>query len=79
MADEGLASYSWSLLAANESRAVDQIAVEAGRDPRVLTIPPYTLGVAGSSYIFQFRSAFGGETATTANTTGAFSGSNVCT
>lgn len=71
MADEALASYSWNLVAANEARAGgDQVTVEAGRDPRVLAIPPYTLGFAGSSYVFQFRSAFGGETATTANATG---------
>lgn len=71
MAGEAFASYSWSLLAANESRAGEQdVAVEVGRDPRVLVIPPYMLGFAGSSYLFQFRSAFRGETAATANATG---------
>eukprot|EP00903_Cladosiphon_okamuranus_P011441 g10779.t1 len=69
VADEALASYSWSLLAANESRAGEQLTVEAGRDPRVLSIPPYTLGYAGSSYVFQFRSVVGDESATTANAT----------
>lgn len=73
MVDEALASYSWSLLAANESRAGEQVAIEVGRDPRVLSIPPYTLGLAGSSYLFQFRSAVGDETATTANATGELS------
>lgn len=69
-ADEALPSYSWSLVAANESLAREQLTVEVGRDPRVLVIPPYTLGFAGSSYLFQFRSAFGGANATTASATG---------
>lgn len=67
--NEALPSYSWSLLAANESRAGEQVVVEAGRDPRVLVIPPYALGFAGSSYLFQFRSAFGGKNVTSANAT----------
>lgn len=70
MADEALASYSWSLLEANETRFGEVVTVEVGRDPRVLVIPPYTLGFAGSSYLFQFRSAIGGENATTANALG---------
>lgn len=77
-ADEALASYSWILLDANESRVGEPVTVEVGRDPRVLVIPPYTLGFAGSSYLFQFRSAFGGETATTANATGEYSTTKWC-
>ena len=69
--DDELASFSWGLVAANESReAVRDIALEAGRDPRVLVIAPYALGFAGSSYVFQFRSTFGSDMSTTANATG---------
>lgn len=68
--EEAIPSFSWSLVAANESRTGEQVAVDVGRDPRVLVIPPYTLGFAGSSYTFQFRSALGGENATTTNATG---------
>ena len=72
--EDGLASFSWGLLAVNESRgAFREIAVEADRDPRVLGIPPYTLGFAGSSYVFQFRSTLGSDMSTTANATGELS------
>lgn len=70
--DEALGSFSWSLVAANESlAAAPHVFVEAGRDPRVLVLPPHTLGFAGSSYQFLFNTTFGGETAT-ANATGGF-------
>ncbi len=69
--DDEIASFSWSLIAANGSRAAAQeFAVEAGRDPRVLVISPFMLGFAGSSYTFQFRSSFGPDMWTTANATG---------
>lgn len=43
--------------------------MEVGRDPRVLAIPPHTLGYAGSSYLFQLRTTYGSETANAANAT----------
>lgn len=71
VSDDALPSYSWSLLEANESRAGEQeVTVRVGRDPRVLVIPPYALGFAGSAYLFQFRSAIGGEYVTLAKATG---------
>ncbi len=72
--DDEIASFSWSLIAANESRAAArEFTVEAGRDPRVLILSPFTLGFAGSSYTFQFRSSFGPDMSTTANATGELS------
>ncbi len=72
--DDEVASFSWSLIAANESRAsAREFTVEAGRDPRVLAISPFTLGYAGSSYTFQFRSSFGPDMRTTANATSELS------
>lgn len=69
-ADEALASYSWTLVAANESYPREhEVAVEDGRDPRVLVIPAHTLGYAGSSYLFQLRTTFGSELANAANAT----------
>ncbi|CAM9387892.1 unnamed protein product, partial [Ectocarpus sp. 12 AP-2014] len=68
--DEALASYSWRLLSANESyEGTPEVMVEVGRDPRVLVIPSHTLGYAGSTYLFQLRTAFGSETTNTANAT----------
>lgn len=71
-AEEGLASYSWILVSANDSfPGAPEFAVEVGRDPRVLVIPSYRLGYAGSSYQFQLKTTFGdGELAGTANATG---------
>lgn len=43
--------------------------MEVGRDPRVLVIPPHTLGYTGSSYVFQLRAMYGNETANAANAT----------
>ncbi|CAM9627536.1 unnamed protein product, partial [Ectocarpus sp. 12 AP-2014] len=59
--EEAIASYSWSMISANESfaRGVD-VPLGVGRDPRVLTIPSYALGYAGSSYQLQLRTSFGG-------------------
>ncbi|CAM9843656.1 unnamed protein product, partial [Ectocarpus sp. 4 AP-2014] len=69
-ADEALASYSWRLVSANESyEGSPEVVVDVGRDPRVLVIPSYTLGYAGSTYLFQLRAAFGSETTNTANAT----------
>ncbi|CAM9806997.1 unnamed protein product, partial [Ectocarpus fasciculatus] len=69
-ADEALASYSWRLVSANESyEGAPEVEVEVDRDPRVLVIPSHTLGFAGSTYVFQLRTAFGNETITTANAT----------
>lgn len=68
--DEALASYSWSITSANESFVGGpDITLGVGRDPRVLVIPPYALGYAGSSYQFQLRTTFGGI-ASTVNATG---------
>lgn len=72
--DDALASYEWNLVSANETRAgAQEVVLETGRDPRVLVIPPHTLGFAGSSYVFQFRSAFGADMSSTANATGEVS------
>ncbi|CAM9632430.1 unnamed protein product [Ectocarpus sp. 6 AP-2014] len=68
--DEALASYSWRLVSANESyEGTPEVVVDVGRDPRVLVIPSYTLGYAGSTYLFQLTTAFGSETTNTANVT----------
>ncbi|CAM9477526.1 unnamed protein product, partial [Ectocarpus sp. 8 AP-2014] len=62
-AGDALASYSWRLVSANESyEGAPEVVVEVGRDPRVLLIPSHTLGFAGSTYLFQLRTAFGSET-----------------
>jgi len=72
-ADGALASYSWSLVSANESYAgAPEVSVEAGRDPRVLVLPPYTLGFAGSTYEFHLHTSFG-DMSSSANATGSFS------
>ena len=66
-ADEALASYSWSLVEANEPYPRgEEVTVEVGRDPRVLVIPSYTLGYTGSSYVFQLTTTYGSETANAA-------------
>ena len=73
-ADEALATYSWNLVAANESYPRgEEVSVEVGRDPRVLVIPPHTLGYTGSSYLFQLRTTYGTQTATAANVTSELS------
>lgn len=69
--DEELASYSWSLVSANESFAgAADVSTDVGRDPRTLAIPPYTLGYSGSFYHFQLRTAFGSDLTGAANATG---------
>lgn len=68
--DDTLASFSWSLVSANESLAGGaEVLAEVGRDPRVLVIAPHTLGFAGSSYQFQWKTSFGGVS-NAANVTG---------
>lgn len=57
-------------MAANESHPREQeVTAEVGRDPRVLVIPSYTLGYAGSFYMFQLSTTFGSENANAANAT----------
>lgn len=74
-ADEALASYSWELVAANESYPREQeVPVGVSRDPRVLVIPSHTLGYAGSSYVFQLMTAYGSEAFNAANVTGKLAG-----
>lgn len=54
------ATYSWSLEGLNTSR-VEQSSLELpkGRDPRVLRLPPNSLGYAGSVYAFRLDVAVG--------------------
>lgn len=69
-ADEETASYSWGLVSTNASAGgPSDIVLQSGRDPRVLALPSYTLGFAGSTYVFQLKAAFGG-TSNTVNATG---------
>ena len=68
---DALASYSWNLVAANESFPREhEVAVEVGRDPRVLVVPSHTLGYAGSSYVFQLATTYGSEAMNAASVTG---------
>ncbi|CAM9572666.1 unnamed protein product [Scytosiphon promiscuus] len=68
--NEALASYSWSLVSANDSFVGSPaVTVEVGRDPRILVIPSHTLGYAGSSYRFLLKTAFGSELVGTVNAT----------
>lgn len=65
------ASYSWSLLP--ENTAADDLSdpvLAVGRDPRVLTIPPLTLGYAGNKYVLGL-SVEVGSVSNGANATGA--------
>lgn len=71
--DEEIASYSWSLVSANESfTGSADVSPGGGRDPRNLVIPPYTLGYAGSFYQFQLKATFGSDLTSTVNATGEF-------
>lgn len=54
------ASYSWSLVSSTEPLGEEDTLDGESRDPRVLVIPRYTLGFAGSSYVFQLAAEFGG-------------------
>lgn len=45
------------------------LVLEAGRDPRVLRVPSYALGFAGSSYVFQLSAVVDGMS-NTVNATG---------
>lgn len=57
---------------ANGSTGGDSgLELQIGRDPRVLNIPPYLLGYAGSTYVFQLVSIFGGVQ-NTVNATGVY-------
>lgn len=68
--DEDAATYSWSLVSADESvQGAASLNLDYGRDPRVLTIPAKNLGFAGSTYTFQLRSVFG-DVQNTVNATG---------
>ncbi|CAM9207243.1 unnamed protein product, partial [Ectocarpus fasciculatus] len=76
--DEALASYSWGIASANESFAGGaDVTLDVGRDPRLLVIPPYALGYAGSSYQFQLRTTFGGIASTVNATVEVVSGAVV--
>ena len=65
------ASYTWIVLTRNEitSEGASSLVLETGRDPRVLSVPPYALGFAGSSYVFQLSADVDGIT-NTVNVTG---------
>ena len=69
--EEQSASYTWSLLSQNEvtSGEATSLVLETGRDPRVLTIPSYALGFAGSTYVFQLSAVVDGMS-NTVNATG---------
>ena len=69
--NEQQASYTWSLLSQNEvtSGASTSLVLEAGRNPRVLRVPSYALGFAGSTYVFHLIAVVDGMS-NTVNATG---------
>lgn len=59
--EDTTASYTWGLVSAvGTIGGYSSLTLLPGRDPRVLTIPAYTLGLAGSTYTFQLKAALGG-------------------
>lgn len=73
--EEETVSYSWSLLSANVSAGAlsgaADFALVDGRDPRVLRIPSYALGYAGSTYVFRMNVAVG-DSRNSVNATGEY-------
>ena len=72
-------SCTWSVLSQNEitSAGASNLVLETGRDPRVLSVSPFPLGVAGSSYMFQLSAEVDGIS-TTVNATGEIHETLVC-
>lgn len=65
------ATYTWT--AASESSVTADfppLVLTSGRNPRVLTIPAYSLGYAGSVYVLRVDLAGGTQSATSATATG---------
>lgn len=71
-AQDDSATYAWTV-ASEESATADfpPLVLTTGRNPSVLTIPPYTLGYAGSRYVFRVELAGGEQSTASATATGS--------
>ncbi|CBJ29023.1 conserved unknown protein [Ectocarpus siliculosus] len=68
--ENGNNTYAWTVLSESSATAdFPPIVLTSGRNPSVLTLPPYTLGYAGSAYVFRVDLADGIQSATSATAT----------
>ena len=52
--EEDNVTYTWTSVTENAVTSdVPPLTLEAGRNPSVLVLPPYSLGYAGSTYVFR--------------------------
>ena len=65
------ATYTWTVVS-EDSATTDfpPLVLTSGRNPSVLTIPPHTLGYAGSKYVLRVELAGGAQSAASATATG---------
>eukprot|EP00752_Nemacystus_decipiens_P006064 g5472.t1 len=67
---DGNATYTWTVVSEDSSTTdFPPLVLTRGRNPSVLTIPPYTLGYAGSRYMFKVELAGGDQGAASATAT----------
>lgn len=65
------ATYTWTVVSESSvAEGFSPLILTSGRNPRVLTIPAYSLGYAGSVYVLKVDLAGGMQNATSATATG---------
>ncbi|CAM9100098.1 unnamed protein product [Ectocarpus sp. 8 AP-2014] len=68
--ENGNNTYAWTVLSESSATAdFPPLVLTSGRNPSVLTLPPYSLGYAGSAYVFRVDLADGIQSATSATAT----------
>ncbi|CAM9609633.1 unnamed protein product, partial [Ectocarpus fasciculatus] len=68
--ENGNNTYAWTVVSESSATAdFPPVVLTSGRNPSILTIPPYSLGYAGSAYVFRVDLADGIQSATSATAT----------